>query len=98
MAIHPDDIALGAEEKAALARVANLNGKPWREVLRDALASYEYGATLPRADEGLDSAFMDWCAEAVRGKEILSLADAHRILASCAGAFAQDVLDDRGDR
>ena len=51
--------------------------------------------------EGLDSAFMDWCAEQLRGKEIISPDEAHRILSTCSGSLAHDIhdiIDDRSHR
>ena len=67
MTVKPEDIQLGQEQKRLIAEQANRNGKPWQSVLQEALDSN--GVT---DDEGLDSAFMDWCAEQVRGKDILS--------------------------
>ena len=41
----PNDIG----EKASLAQLADKNGKPWREVFREAMATYEQG--IVPADE-----------------------------------------------
>ena len=35
---------------------------------------------------------MDWCAEQVRGKGIISLGEAHSILSKCSGSLAQDTI------
>lgn len=50
MATNPNDIHLGEEEKKSLARIADRNGKPWRDVFREAIATYERGAAVPRDD------------------------------------------------
>ena len=93
MIAHPEDIQLSPEQKRLVAQYANKNGQPWQSVLQKALDSN--GVT---DDEGLDTEFMDWCADQVRGKEIISLDEAHRILSKCSGSLAQDIIDDRGDR
>jgi hypothetical protein len=93
MATNPDDIRLSEEQKRLIAERADRNGKPWQTVLQEALASES--AT---GDEGLDTEFMDWCAEQVRGKDVISLAEARRILAQCSGSLARDIIADREDR
>lgn len=50
MATNPKDIHLDDEEKESLARVADQNGKPWRDVFREAIATYERGTALSRDD------------------------------------------------
>ena len=92
MATNPNDIRLSEEDKELLAKTANKNGKPWRDVFRDAMAKYA------AEDEGLDVEFMDWCAEQVRGKDVISLEEARCILAKCSGSLAQDIIADREDR
>ena len=93
MIVKPDDVQLSPEQKRLVAEYANKNGKLWQSVLQEALDSN--GVT---DNEGLDTEFMDWCTDQVRGKEILSLDEAHRILSKCSGSLAQDIIDDRGDR
>ena len=82
MAVNLEDIQLSQEQKRLVAEQANKNGQPWQSVLQEVLDSN--GVT---DDESLDSAFMDWCAEQVRGKEIISLDEAHRILSTCSGSW-----------
>lgn len=50
MATNLSDIRLDEEEKAALARIADKNGKSWREVFREAIATYEQRAAVHRDD------------------------------------------------
>jgi hypothetical protein len=66
MTVNPEDIQLSPEQKRLVAEQANRNGKPWQSVLQEALDSN--GVT---DDEGLDTEFMDWCAERVRGKDVI---------------------------
>lgn len=40
MSILPQEIQLTVEQKAQLAKLAELSGKPWNEVLEEALAAY----------------------------------------------------------
>ena len=93
MIVKPEDIQLSPGQKRLIAEQANKNGEPWQSVLQEALDSS--GVT---DHEGLDSEFMDWCAEQVRGKDVISLDEAHSILSRCSGALAQDIIDDRSDR
>ena len=93
MTVKPEDIQLSLGQQRLIAEQANRNGKPWQSVLQEALDS-----TGAADREGLDSAFMDWCAEQVCGKDILSLDEAHSILSKCSGSLAQDIIDDRRDR
>ena len=93
MTVKPEDIQLSPGQQRLIAEQANRNGKPWQSVLQEALDS-----TGVADREGLDSAFMDWCAEQVRGKDILSLDEAHSILSKCSGSLAHDIIDDRRDR
>lgn len=50
MATNPSDIHLNEEERTFLARVADKNGKPWREVFREAITTYERGTILHSDD------------------------------------------------
>lgn len=50
MVTNPNEICLDEEDRASLTRITNKNGKPWREVFREAIATYEQ-RTVP-ADEG----------------------------------------------
>ena len=93
MTVNPNDIQLSPEQKRRVAEQANRNGKPWQRVLQEALDSNDV-----TDDEGLDTEFMTWCADQVRGKGIISLDEAHQILSKCSGSLAQDIIDDRGDR
>ena len=93
MTVKPEDIRLSPGQKRLIAERANKNGEPWQSVLQEALDS---SGVADR--EGLDSEFMDWCAEQVRGKDIVSLDEAHSILSRCSGALAHDIIDDRSDR
>ena len=93
MTVKPEDIQLSLEQKRLIAEQANRNGKPWQSVLQEALDSS--GVT---DHAGLDSEFMDWCAEQVRGKDSISLDEAHGMLSRCSGSLAQDIIDDRSDR
>jgi len=47
MSISPDQIALTPDQQQHLARLAEQSGKPWSEVLEEALASFEHGAHRP---------------------------------------------------
>ena len=47
MSISPDQIALSADQRERLARLADKTGKSWDAVLQEALASFEQ-ATLAR--------------------------------------------------
>ena len=67
--------------------------KAWQRPVQEALDS---SGVADR--EGLDSEFMDWCAEQVRGEDIISLDEAHGILSRCSGSLAHDIIDDRSDR
>jgi hypothetical protein len=93
MATNPDDICLSEEQKRLIAERADRNEQPWQVVLQEALASES-----AKDDEGLDTEFMDWCAEQVCGKDVISLEEARRILAKCSGSLAQDISADREDR
>ncbi|HXG22349.1 MAG TPA: hypothetical protein VNN62_25175 [Methylomirabilota bacterium] len=93
MATNPDDIRLSEEQKRLIAERADRSGQPWQAILQEALASES-----AKDDEGLDTEFMDWCAEQVGGKDVISLEEARRILAKCSGSFAQDIIADREDR
>ena len=93
MTVKPEDIRLSPRQKRLVAEQANSNGKPWQSILQEALDSS--GVT---DREGLDSEFMDWCTEQVRGKKMISLDEAHRILSKCSGSLAQDIIDDRSGR
>ena len=93
MTVKPEDIQLSLRQKRLIAEQANKNGKPWQSVLQEVLDS---SGVADRED--VDAEFMDWCAEQVRGREIISLDEAHRILSKCSGPLAQDIIDDRSDR
>ena len=93
MTVKLEDIQLSPGQQCLIAEQANRNGKPWQSILQEALDSS--GVT---DREGEDSAFMDWCAEQVRGKDIISLDEAQSILSRCSGSLAQDIIDDRSDR
>ncbi len=93
MTIKPEDIQLSLGQKRLIAEQANRNGKPWQSVLQEV-----FDSNRGTDHEGLDAEFMDWCAEQVRGKEIISLDEAHRILSECSGPLTQDIIDDRHDR
>ncbi len=93
MTVKPEDIQLSLGQKRLIAEQAGRNGKPWQSILQEVLESS--GVT---DHEGLDSEFMDWCAEQVRGKDSISLDEAHRMLSRCSGSLAQDIIDDRSDR
>lgn len=93
MATNPDDIRLSEEQKRLIAERADRNGQPWQTVLQEALA-----LESAKDEEGLDIEFMDWCAEQVRGKDVISLEEVRRILAKCSGSLAQDIIADREDR
>ena len=93
MIVKPEDIRLSPGQKRLIAEQANRNGEPWQSVLQEALDS---SGVADR--EGLDSEFMDWCAEQVRGEDIISLDEAHGILSGCSGSLAHDIIDDRSDR
>lgn len=67
--------------------------KMWQSILQEAFDSNDV-----TDDACLDTEFMAWCADQVRGKDIISLDEAHRILSKCSGSLAQDIIDDRGDR
>ena len=93
MTVKPEDIQLSPGQQRLIAERANRNGKPWQSILQEALDSS--GVT---DREGEDSEFMDWCAEQVRGKDIISLDEAQSILSKCSGSLAHDIIDDRSDR
>lgn len=52
MSISPDQIILTAEQKARLARIAEQTGRPWEEVLEEALAAYRANHRWPEANGG----------------------------------------------
>jgi hypothetical protein len=93
MATNPEDIRLSEEQKRLIAERADRNGQSWQTVLQEALA-----LESAKDDEGLDTEFMDWCAEQGRGKDVISLEEARRILAKCSGSLAQNIIADREDR
>ena len=93
MATNPDDIRLSEEQKRLIAERADRNGQPWQTVLQEALAPES-----AKDDEGLDTEFMDWCAEQVRGKDVILLEEVYRILVQCSGSLVQDIIADWEDR
>lgn len=97
MATNPNDIRLSEEDKALLAKAADTNGKPWHDVFRDALAQYTLSRTTDKHYD-LDTEFLDWCAQELAGKEIISHAEARRILAKVSESLAAEIIADREDR
>ena len=51
MSISADQIALTADQRQHLARLAEQSGKPWDAVLEEALSSFEHVA-LPKTEKG----------------------------------------------
>jgi hypothetical protein len=96
MATNPDDIRLDKEEKASLARVADKNGKPWREVFRTAIATYEQGA-VPADEVDIDEEIRAVLGVEPDAVEDVSLEEMRRILAKCPSRAA-DIIADREDR
>ncbi len=92
MATSPDDIQLSSEYKRLIAERADEKGQPWQTVLHEVLAP-------TRAEEDwLDTEFMDWCADQVRGKQVISLEEARRILSTVSGSLSDAIIADRDDR
>lgn len=58
MSTSPDQIALTAEQKERLARLADQTGKPWDVVLGEALARYPHDQTSNGAGESFYDAAM----------------------------------------
>jgi hypothetical protein len=53
MAIDPQEISLSVEQKRQLAELANRTGRPWPEVLAEAIESYRtHGGSAPSAGRG----------------------------------------------
>ncbi len=50
MTTNPNTIRLDDEQRASLARIADKNGKPWREVFREAIATYEQRTVIDGDD------------------------------------------------
>ncbi len=50
MATNLNEIRLDEEDKASLARIADKNGKSWRDVFREAIATYEQHLTVSSDD------------------------------------------------
>ena len=92
MATNPGDIQLNEEQKRHIAEQADQNGKPWQVVLQEALGSRRAG------EDWLDTKFMDWCAEQVRGKKIISLVEARHILSKVSNSLSDAIIADREDR
>ena len=97
MATDPNDIRLNQQDKELLAKVADKNGRPWREVFRNAMAKYEQ-ASAQDEEYDLDTEFLDWCAKELEGKEIISHEEARRILSQVPESLAEEIIADREDR
>jgi hypothetical protein len=50
MSTSPEQITLTREQKERLARIADATGKPWDEVLAEALAAYRPGSHTERTN------------------------------------------------
>ncbi len=57
MSISPEQIALSPEQKQFLVRLAEQTGKPWDEVLNEALAGYRPAVAPANGDE--EESFFD---------------------------------------
>lgn len=97
MATNPNDIRFDEEQKAALARIADKNGKPWREVFREAIAAYESGA-VPVDEVDIDEEIRAVLGIEPDALEPVSLEEMQQILAKCSGSLAADIIADREDR
>lgn len=96
MATNPDDILLDKDQKTFLARVANKNGKPWREVFREAIATYQQGA-VPADEVDIDEEIRATFGVEPEALEQVSLEEMRQILAKCP-SLAADIIADREDR
>ncbi len=97
MATNPDDIRLDKEDKTSLARVADKNGKPWREVFREALATYEQGA-VPADEVDIDEEIRELFGVEPEELKQVSVERMREILSKCSGSLAADIIADREDR
>ena len=95
MATNPNDIYLSADQKRHIAERADRNGKPWQTVLQTML---EPPNAENAQEDWLDTAFMEWCAEQVRGKTVISLEETRRVLAKVSGSLSDKIIADREDR
>ena len=97
MATNPNDIRLNKGEKASLAQLADKNGKPWRAVFREAMATYEQG-TVPADEVDIDEEIRAEFGVEPDELEEVSLKEVQQILAKCSGSLAEDIIADREDR
>ena len=95
MATNPNDIYLSEEQKRQIAEWADQNGKPWQTALQTML---EPSNAENAEEDWLDTEFMEWCAEQVRGKTVISLEEARRVLAKVSGSLSDNIIADRADR
>ena len=97
MATNPSDIYLDEEEKERLARVADKNGKPWREVLHEAIATYEQGI-VPANEVDIDEEIRELFGVEPEELKQVSVERMREILSKCSGSLAADIIADRADR
>ncbi|MGE0683787.1 MAG: hypothetical protein AB7P69_23160 [Candidatus Binatia bacterium] len=97
MATNPNEIRLNKEERERLASVADKNGKPWRDVFRDAIATYEQ-STVPADEVDIDEEIRAVFGMNPEDLEPVSLEEMRQILAKCSGSLAADIIADREDR
>ena len=96
MTTNPNEIRLDDEERASLARIADKNGKSWREVFREAIATYEQ-STVPADEVDMDEEIRATFGMESDALESVSLEEMRQILAKCP-SLADEITADREDR
>ena len=99
MATNPDEIHLSLEHKRLIAERADQNGKPWQDVLQEALEP----KSVEDSYEFEDTEFLALCAEDLKELEERlgpppSLEEVRHILSKVPGNMSDDIIEDRGDR
>ena len=97
MATNPNEIRLNKEERERLANVADRNGKPWRTVFREAIATYEQ-STVPAGEVDIDEEIRALFGVEPEELKPVSVERMRAILAKCSGSLAADIIADREDR
>ena len=97
MTTNPNEIRLDEEDRASLARIADKNRKSWREVFREAIATYEQ-STVPADEVDIDEEIRAVFGVEPDALEEVSLEEVQHIFAKCSGSLADDIIADREDR